>query len=93
MSLQKRQVKDSTSDWFTEVSFTEMQEDREGYVQVATVNLASPFVFPASHGQDAEPFDGWRVTHDEPSLDRLIKALTEAKKKAFGPQLVAASPD
>lgn len=59
-----------------------------GHVQVATVNLDSPFEFPeVEHGtawEAGERFDGWRVTLDEAGIDRLIKALHKAKRQAFG---------
>lgn len=47
---------------------------RDGVVQVATIN-----------DQFGAREDGWRVTLDEASIDRLIKALHKAKNQAFGP--------
>lgn len=59
-----------------------------GHVQIATVNVHSPFEFPeVEHGtswEAGEKFDGWRVTLDEAGIDRLIKALHRAKNQAFG---------
>ena len=59
-----------------------------GHVQIATVNLDSPFEFPErEHGtswEAGERFDGWRVTLDEAGIDHLIKTLHKAKRQAFG---------
>lgn len=83
--------------WHTEVSWRRKPstppDDRgpaEGHVQLATVNLDSPFEFPDREADGAweagERFDGWRVTLDEAGIDRLIKALHKAKNQAFGPK-------
>ena len=65
-----------------------------GHVQIASVNQHSTFEFPPDlldHGPngeelygDPEPFDGWRVTLDEAGIDRMIAALTNARRQAFG---------
>lgn len=79
--------------WLTEVSWRRKPTDpsegnAEGHVQLATVNLDSPFEFPEKDTGDAYEaavrFDGWRVTLDEAGIDRLIKALHKAKNQAFG---------
>jgi hypothetical protein len=59
-----------------------------GHVQIATVNVHSPFEFPeVEHGntwEAGERFDGWWVTLDEAGIDDLIKTLHKAKRQAFG---------
>lgn len=81
--------------WYTEVSWrrkpgldADDQGTAPGHVQLATVNVHSPFEFPErEHGDSweaGERFDGWRVTLDEAGIDRLIKALHKAKRQAFG---------
>lgn len=64
-----------------------------GHVQVASVNQHSEFLLPGDLldyspdgeeiREDPEPFTGWRVTLDDVGIDRLIEALTTAKRQAF----------
>lgn len=92
--MPKDKIEDTASDgWYAEVSWRRKPDgdDRgsaEGHVQLATVNLHSPFEFPdidtGDHFEAGERFDGWRVTLDEEGIDRLIKALHKAKRQAFG---------
>lgn len=92
--MPKDKIEDTTSGgWYAEVSWRRKPDgdDRgsaEGHVQLATVNLHSPFEFPdidtRDHFEAGERFDGWRVTLDEAGIDRLIKALHKAKRQAFG---------
>jgi len=67
-----------------------------GHVQIASVNVLSPFHFPDvetdGHFEAGEKFDGWRITLDAEGIDHLIKTLHKAKRQAFGeapPQLPA----
>lgn len=86
---------EATQGWYTEVSWRRKpgldpddQGTAPGHVQIATVNIHSPFEFPErKHGtswEAGEKFDGWRVTLDEAGIDRLIKTLHKAKRQAFG---------
>lgn len=55
-----------------------------GHVQLASVNLDSPFAFqPAGDDGELEPFDGWRVTLDQTAIERTIDALMRAGAAAF----------
>jgi hypothetical protein len=58
-----------------------------GHVQIASINLDSPFDFPEvkteGHWQAAEPFDGWHVTLNEAAIERTIDALMRAGTAAF----------
>jgi hypothetical protein len=58
-----------------------------GHVQLASVNLDSPFEFHAESTAQglaaAEPFDGWRVTFDQTAIERTIDALMRAGAAAF----------
>lgn len=85
----------ATHGFYTEVSWRRMpgldsddQGTSPGHVQLATVNVHSPFEFPekdtGDHFEAGERFDGWRVTLDEAGIDRLIKTLHKAKRQAFG---------
>lgn len=97
--MPKDRINDQTQDrWHVEVSWRRKPstppDDRgpaEGHVQLASVNLDSPFEFPEREADGAweagERFDGWRVTLDEAGIDRLIKALHKAKSQAFGSKI------
>ena len=91
-----------THGFYTEVSWRRMpgldsddQGTSPGHVQLATVNVHSPFEFPekdtGDHFEAAEKFDGWRVTLDEEGIDRLIRTLHKAKRQAFGSQAAISS--
>ncbi|WP_410633363.1 hypothetical protein [Amycolatopsis sp. cmx-4-83] len=58
-----------------------------GHVQLASVNLDSPFEFHAESTASGfaapEPFDGWRVTLDQRAIERTIDALVRAGAAAF----------
>lgn len=94
--MPNEKITDYTSQgWYTEVSWRRQpgldaddQGTASGHVQLATVNLHSPFEFPekdtGDHFEAGERFDGWRVTLDEAGIDRLIKTLHKAKRQAFG---------
>lgn len=93
--MPKTNVNDFTTDgWRVEVSWRQQDDQYEGHVQVATVNVNSPFEFPGDlegygpNGEelrgDPEPTDGWRVTLDAAGIDRMIEALRQAKRQAFG---------
>lgn len=91
--MPKCNVNDITTEgWRAEVSWRPDGQDGNipGHVQVATVNQASMFEFPAvgegSLRVEAEPFDGWRVTLDEAGIDRMIVALKKARAAAFSPE-------
>lgn len=63
--------------------------DVEGHVQLASVNLASPFAFPPTEGNESAgtaglPFGGWYVTLDRDGINRLIRKLRVARDAAFG---------
>lgn len=95
--MPKELINDPTQQrWHTKVSWRRKpgldpddQGTSPGHVQLATVNLDSPFEFPekdtGDHYEAGERFDGWRVTLDEAGIDRLIKTLHKAKRQAFGP--------
>ena len=82
-----------TEGWRAEVSWRAVDDQYEGHVQVASVNTGSTLELPGDlfdygpNGEELygerEPFDGWRVTLDEAGIDRMIGALTEAKRAAF----------
>lgn len=94
--MPNEKINDTVSDgWYTEVRWrakpTTPPDDRgsaEGHVQIATVNVHSPFEFPDVEHEGTweagDKFDGWRVTLDAAGIDRLIKALHKAKRQAFG---------
>lgn len=94
--MPNEKISDYTSEgWYTEVSWRRLpgldpddQGTSPGHVQLATVNVHSPFEFPekdtGDHFEAAVKFDGWRVTLDEAGIDRLIKTLHKAKRQAFG---------
>lgn len=86
---------ETTPGWRGEVSWRAARTDLDilGHVQVATVNRDSPFEFPEktvtdaeghTHWTAAEPFDGWHVTLDPAGIDRMIDALRQAKREAYG---------
>lgn len=92
--MPKTNINDFTTDgWRVEVSWRPQDDQYEGHVQVASVNVNSPFEFPGDlldYGPDGEelrgdpePTDGWRVTLDPAGIDRMIEALRDAKKAAF----------
>jgi hypothetical protein len=94
--MPREKIQDPTQQhWLTEVSWRRRpgldpddQGASPGHVQIATVNLDSPFEFPETeHGtswEAGEKFDGWRITLDEAGIDHLIKTLHKAKRQAFG---------
>jgi len=102
--MPRERVNDYTTDgWHAEVSWRRAptdvatEGDAPGHVQLATVNLFSPFEFPDvetnGHFEAGERFDGWRVTLDEAALTRLIKVLHKAKRQAFpGAQAIEGVP-
>jgi hypothetical protein len=55
----------------------------DSHVQVATVNLNSPFVFEGDDA-DAGKCEGWYVTLDREGINRMIRALRKARDAAFG---------
>lgn len=55
----------------------------DSHVQVATVNLESPFEFTGENA-DAGKFEGWYVTLDREGINRMIRALRKARDAAFG---------
>ena len=57
--------------------------ERLGHVQLATVNTKSTLAMPSGEGEESEPFDGWYVTLERPSIDRLIQALIKARDAAY----------
>jgi len=76
--------------WYTEVSWRRAPENvagASGHVQIATVNLHSPFEFPEKDTGEsfeaAERFDGWRITLDREGIDHLIEALCKARRQAL----------
>lgn len=92
--MPKTNIDDYTTDgWRAEVSWRAVGDQYEGHVQVASVNTGSTLELPGDvldlgpNGEELrgepEPFDGWRVTLDEAGIDRMIDALTEAKRSAF----------
>lgn len=86
--MPKENINDTTQDaWRFEVSWKadETPGGSPGHVQVVSVNLNSPFSFPADEDGECKGFDGWRVTLDEAGIDRSIAALTKAKRQAFPP--------
>ena len=103
--MPKEKVNDNvTKGWYAEVSWDPAESDRNGYVQLASVNRHSKLELPPElldHGPngeelwgEAEPFDGWRVTLDEAGISKLIKTLHKAKRQAFpseAPRIVAAT--
>lgn len=97
--MPKTNINDETCEgWRVEVSWRPNNQDGDipGHVQVATINQHSEFEFPAAvleygpNGEELygepEPFDGWRVTLDEPGIDRMMDALADAKRAAFPPK-------
>jgi hypothetical protein len=94
--MPKELINDVTQQrWHAEVSWRRKpgldpddQGAASGHVQLASVNLDSPFEFPeidtGDHFEAAVKFDGWRVTLDEAGLDHLLKTLRKAKRQAFG---------
>jgi hypothetical protein len=101
--MPNEKINDTVSDgWYTEVRWrakpTTPPDDggsAEGHVQIATVNVHSPFEFPDVEHEGTweagDKFDGWRVTLDASGIDRLIKALHKAKHQAFGEERLADS--
>lgn len=94
--MPKCNVNDIASEgWRAEVSWRPDGQDGDipGHVQVASVNQHSTLELPGDlldygpNGEELwsepEPFDGWRVTLDAAGIDRMIAALTEAKRAAF----------
>lgn len=100
--MPREKITDQVTDGFyTEVSWRRMpgldtddQGTSPGHVQLATVNVHSPFEFPeverGTSWEAGEKFDGWRVTLDEEGIDRLIRTLHKAKRQAFGQEQFAA---
>lgn len=56
----------------------------DGDVQVATVNQNSPLTLKDDEASEPYRFDGWHVTLDRVGINRLIRALREARDAAFG---------
>lgn len=96
--MPREKINDGADDtWYAEVSWRRKPEtaadaadrgDAPGHVQIATVNLRSPFEFPDRESggmwEAGERFDGWHVSLDEAGVDHLIKTLHKAKRQAFG---------
>lgn len=79
--MPKTNIDDETAQgWRAEVHWS------DNYVQVATVNQHSTLQLddPLPAGEVAEPFTGWRVTLDREGCNRMIRALRQARDKAFG---------
>lgn len=54
-----------------------------GTVQVASVHTDSPIDWPEGQTPNGK-FDGWHATLDRDGLNRLIRALRDARDAAFG---------
>jgi len=77
--------------WLAEVRWAQAEGEREGYVQVASVNTKSTLTLPDDDGDpegQPEKFDGWYITLDAARIDKLIKTLHKAKRQAFPPNEV-----
>lgn len=88
--------KEVIKDCAVDTQHLEVTWNPDRFLQLASVNSASPFEFPAKHAggtadgqvaitQPAEPFDGWRVTLDSrEKVNRLIRVLRRARDARFG---------
>lgn len=82
--------KENINDEAIETQRVEVSWAPDKYVQVATVNSASPFAFevrtnaPGAAVPEPDPFDGWRVTLDRAGCNRAIRAIRRARDAAFG---------
>ena len=84
--MPKENINDTVTDGFrAEVSWSGLVAgERDGYVQLATVNAASTLTLSADGKGEPEPFDGWRVTLDRAGINRLIRSLRKARDAAYG---------
>lgn len=76
--MPKINVNDTVCDGFR----LEIGWAHEKWVQVATTNAHSKLSLDEDGTPD--PFDGWHVTLDRDGINRAIRALREARDKAFG---------